>query len=367
MSQSKIQLFTPKHRAADNKAYGYVTDGVYEWSQRSYISDSDAVFTAPGIGTISMKNNLSWDGANSEAYLDDILVADFSTRNPMYARNDVRMCYGYIPFILQNTYATAIYDLGFLFYDDPSNRAAEAVAGAQGYTYYNFADQGSPASAYNVNACLEDGSKFHGYAADSASLYVIGVMAGPNWNLGSGTEANALRNLSGSTYWIGLPYASLTVAGGRVVLQPQQYQDARAWWDNDNNYQNLSELGMEINGYRIKHWRDGNWRSMTNPVFVNRGVTPAPAVTDSIRIPSNGCVWGYITITVTNNKSSKEDVGVGGANFRLDTHGKWTADDLAANTGVYKTGIIEPWNANGSTAIASRAWRYGLHVVAKKE
>ena len=173
-----INLYTPKHRASDQKAYGYVTDSSYTWEQRSYISDNDAIYT--GGMTIPMKNNLSWDGINSEAYLDDILVADSSVRNPMYARNGERVAYGYIPFILENTFTTAIYDTGFLFYDSPTDRAAEAVAGAEGYTYYNFADNASTASNYKGNASYGNG-KFNAYGGDSIGLYVIGVMAGTQW------------------------------------------------------------------------------------------------------------------------------------------------------------------------------------------
>jgi hypothetical protein len=148
-----------------------------------------------------------------------------------------------------------------------------------------------------------------------------------------------------------------------VVLAPQQYQDARVWWENDNTWANMNELGMDINGYRIKHWRDGGWRAS----FVNRGVTPAPALTDAIRIPSNGCIWGFLTITITDRKTLNNQVRVGGNEFLLTAQGKWTPEDLAANNELLKTGIIEPWNPAGATSIPSRLWRYGLHVVAKKE
>lgn len=353
-----IKLYTPKHRASDKKAYNYVTDSTFEWEQRSYISDNDAFFV------ISQKNNLSWDGANSEAYLDDILVADSSVRNPMYARNGERVAYGYIPFILENGFTTAIYDTGFLFYDNPTDRAAEAVAGAGGYTYYNFADNASAASDWKGNA-NHGGGKFNAYGADSIGMFVIGVMAGTQWNLKGGTEAAALMNLRSATYWAGVGYGSLSIDGGssRVILAPQQYQDARVWWENDSAWANMNELGMDISGYRIKHWRDGGWRGS----FVNRGVSPAPALTDSFRIPSNGCIWGYLTITVTDRKTLNNQVRVGGNEFLLVNHGKWTPDHLAASTDILKTGVIEPWNANGTTSIPSRLWRYGLHVVAKKE
>jgi len=358
-----LKLITPdRYRYVTSESQYYdPANPTANWKQRYYINRNDAY-------------NL-----NDEAFADDIVFADASTNkkqngqyvNPIHVlagANGTKtdLCYAYIPFIMENTYAQNIYNVGFQFYPNPCY--VEALDGRM-FSYKSAnTNPGEITNTLENQDANSGGSKLSGFNLDNIRLFVLGAINSTYYPTYNAT----LRNLQSSFWTDGRPGCLSKELHGmsvRVYLAPSKAEEAINWWKYDSEdatYQG-DDIGFKAS-YKIKHWLDG---SRTNPHLTYSGISAVEGT--PISIPALGAIWGYFFFSVSDQFDYANQFQLGGANTRFTTHGKWGQGDLEncnmsqASGGEGKTGILNwiaaPWNG---TPTPCRVVRYGLHVVGRK-